>query len=100
MELDAVVISSAWQKLSTGDTFGRILYRTSHAHAAESPAPTALVSENWVIYTYLNLKTKRAQVGVLSLVREMNDRLFVVFFSFPNGSFLNIWTELVRRHDQ
>ena len=60
---------------------GRILYRTSHAHAAESPAPTALISENWVIYTYLNLKTKRAQVGVLSLVREMEEGLsFAVFF--------------------
>jgi hypothetical protein len=47
---------------------GLILHRVSHAHVTMSPPPTAIISENWIFYTFMNGKTRRAEVGVLSLV--------------------------------
>lgn len=49
---------------------GRILYRASHSNAAGFPIPQVLISENWVIYTYQNIKTRRMELGVLALVRN------------------------------
>lgn len=48
---------------------GRVLYRTSHSHASLSHPIKAIVSENWVVYSFVNSKTRRGEVGVLTLVR-------------------------------
>ena len=47
---------------------GRVLYRASHANAGFIPSPKAIISENWVVYTFMNDRTRRAELGVLSLV--------------------------------
>jgi hypothetical protein len=49
---------------------GQVLYRISHANAASFPKPQAVISENWIYYTYGNSKTRRSELGVLSLVRS------------------------------
>lgn len=47
---------------------GHILYRISHTNAADFPKPQAVISENWIFYTYGNSKTRRSELGVLSMV--------------------------------
>jgi hypothetical protein len=62
---------------------GRILYRASHANALPNPAPSIVVSENWIFYTFTNEKTRRAEVGVLSLYEGMIDSKGLTAFSSP-----------------
>lgn len=65
---------------------GRILYRIGHANAVTSPMPNVIVSENWVFYTYMNNKTRRAEIGVLSLYEGMIDSKGLTAFSSPERS--------------
>lgn len=62
---------------------GRVLYRASHANAISTIAPIALVSENWVFYTFMNEKTRRAEIGVLSLYEGMIGSDALTAFSTP-----------------
>lgn len=62
---------------------GRVLYRASHANALRSPRPSALVSENWVFYTFTNAKTRKAELGVLSLYEGMIDKNGLTAFNSP-----------------
>jgi len=66
---------------------GRVLYRASHANAVAEPvAPSLLVSENWIVYSYLNARTRRAEVGVLSLYEGMIDNKGLTAFTTPEQS--------------
>ena len=61
---------------------GQVLYRASHLSAASSDVPV-LVSENWVIYAFTNSKTRRTEVGVLSLHEGMIDKKGITAFTAP-----------------
>ena len=70
---------------------GQILHRVSHAHAAESDiaedSPSevpVIISENWVIYTFFNQRTRRTDVGVLTLHEGMIDKNGLTAFSGPD----------------
>eukprot|EP00522_Entomoneis_paludosa_P014083 CAMPEP_0172453476 /NCGR_PEP_ID=MMETSP1065-20121228/10774_1 /TAXON_ID=265537 /ORGANISM="Amphiprora paludosa, Strain CCMP125" /LENGTH=871 /DNA_ID=CAMNT_0013205659 /DNA_START=63 /DNA_END=2678 /DNA_ORIENTATION=- len=52
---------------------GRVLYRASHSNAVLTPNPSMLVSENWIFYSFMNARTRRAEIGVLSLYEGMID---------------------------
>jgi hypothetical protein len=62
---------------------GRVLYRASHTSAVSSPAPIAIVSENWVFYTFMNAKTRRSELGVLSLYEGMIGSDALTAFAAP-----------------
>ncbi|KAL7471091.1 hypothetical protein ACHAXS_011390 [Conticribra weissflogii] len=69
---------------------GQILHRVSHTHANESDiaagASTAVpmvISENWIVYAYFNHRTRRTDVGVLSLHEGMIDKNGLTAFNSP-----------------
>lgn len=62
---------------------GRVLYRASHNGAVSTPAPIAVISENWVFYTFMNAKTRRAELGVLSLYEGMIGSEALTAFTSP-----------------
>jgi len=70
---------------------GQILHRVSHAHAlasdlAEGAASTrvpVVISENWIVYTFFNHRTRRTDVGVLTLHEGMIDKNGITAFSAP-----------------
>ena len=61
---------------------GRILHRTAHSDATSTNVPV-LISENWIIYAFSNLKSRRTEVGVLSLHEGMIDKQGITAFSAP-----------------
>jgi len=61
---------------------GRILHRTSHSDAATAGIPV-IISENWIIYAFSNLKSRRTEIGVLSLHEGMIDKHGITAFSAP-----------------
>ena len=65
---------------------GRILYRHSHSDIDEDKKVSVVVSENWVIYTYVNAKTRRTEIGVLTLHEGMIDPKGLTFFARPERS--------------
>ena len=62
---------------------GRIMYRASHANALSHPQPTVIVSENWIFYSFSNSKTRKAELGVLTLYEGMIDKKSLTAFSSP-----------------
>jgi ER membrane protein complex subunit 1, C-terminal len=62
---------------------GRVLYRAAHADAGLTPSPQVLVSENWIFYTYMNERTRRTELGVLSLYEGMINNKALTAFSKP-----------------
>ena len=69
---------------------GQILHRVSHAHAlasdiaeGETSTVPVVISENWVVYTFFNQRTRRADVGVLTLHEGMIDKNGITAFSAP-----------------
>lgn len=69
---------------------GQILHRASHAHASlvtkSSGATTnvpVVVSENWVIYAFTNQKSRRTELGVLTLHEGMIDKHGITAFHTP-----------------
>lgn len=63
---------------------GRVLYRASHANAATgSRHIQAVISENWIVYSFVNAKTRKTEVGVLSLYEGMIHRKGVTAFTSP-----------------
>jgi hypothetical protein len=62
---------------------GRVLHRASHSNVDPSREVTALVSENWIIYTFVNAKTRRTELGVLTLHEGMIDSKGLSLFSSP-----------------
>jgi hypothetical protein len=68
---------------------GQVLHRTSHSHAslgAVSSIPShvpVIISENWVIYAFVNQKSRRTEIGVLTLHEGMIDKHGITAFSTP-----------------
>jgi hypothetical protein len=62
---------------------GRVLHRASHANADVTMDVTALISENWVIYSFANAKTRRTEIGVLTLHEGMIDPKGIGLFTSP-----------------
>ena len=70
---------------------GQILYRASHAHALESDMVDdsratkvpVIMSENWVVYSFFNQRTRRTDVGVLTLHEGLIDKNGITAFSAP-----------------
>jgi ER membrane protein complex subunit 1, C-terminal len=66
---------------------GRIIYRVSHNNAVTSARPMShvLISENWIFYTFVNERTRRTEVGVLSLYEGMIDPKGLTAFTSPQS---------------
>lgn len=69
---------------------GEILHRVSHSHVTEadmtdgaSTNVPVVISENWVVYTFFNQRTRRTDVGVLTLHEGMIDKNGLTAFSGP-----------------
>ncbi|KAG7341174.1 DUF1620 domain containing protein [Nitzschia inconspicua] len=62
---------------------GRVLYRASHTGVDKTKDVSAVITENWVIYSYVNQKTRRTEVGVLTLHEGMIDSKGLTFFAKP-----------------
>jgi ER membrane protein complex subunit 1, C-terminal len=63
---------------------GRVLYRASHANASTNPRHIkAVISENWIVYSFVNAKTRKTEVGVLSLYEGMIHRKGLTAFTSP-----------------
>ena len=63
---------------------GRILHRAAHSDATTSTDVPVLLSENWVFYAFSNLKSRRTEVGVMSLHEGMIDKQGITAFSSPD----------------
>jgi hypothetical protein len=63
---------------------GRIIHRVSHTNARARPQPKVIISENWVFYAFTNEKTKKAELGVLSLYEGMIDSKGLTAFTSPD----------------
>lgn len=70
---------------------GRILHRASHAHALAPGLAgckrihvPAVISENWVVYSFFNQRTRRTDVGVLTLHEGMIDKKGITMFRSPD----------------
>ncbi|KAL3914175.1 MAG: hypothetical protein SGILL_006204 [Bacillariaceae sp.] len=62
---------------------GRTLHRTSHTGVDVAKDVSVVVTENWVIYSFVNLKSRRTQIGVLTLHEGMIDSAGMTFFTHP-----------------
>lgn len=62
---------------------GRVLHRTSHTNVDERKRVSIVVTENWVIYSYVNANTRRTEIGVLTLHEGMIDSKGMTMFSSP-----------------
>ena len=68
---------------------GQVLHRVSHIHAslgAMAGTPTnvpVVISENWVVYAFTNAKSRRTEIGVLTLHEGMIDKHGITAFSTP-----------------
>jgi hypothetical protein len=69
---------------------GHVLHRVSHAHAdltsltnSQSSNVPVVISENWVVYAFPNAKTRRTEIGVLTLHEGMIDKHGITAFSAP-----------------
>ena len=62
---------------------GRVIHRASHSSAALKPTPSVVISENWIIYSFANERTRRTEIGVLSLYEGMIDSKGLTAFSTP-----------------
>jgi len=68
---------------------GQILHRVSHAHAAPDASTAGatnvpvVISENWIVYAFPNVKSRRTELGVLTLYEGMIDKHGITAFSSP-----------------
>mmetsp|Transcript_21984 Transcript_21984/g.32471 ORF Transcript_21984/g.32471 Transcript_21984/m.32471 type:complete len:1028 (-) Transcript_21984:53-3136(-) len=62
---------------------GRVLYRVSHTNASPDGPVAALIVENWILYSFLNSKSRRTELGVLTLYEGMIDKAGLTAFSSP-----------------
>lgn len=65
---------------------GRVLYRHSHSNVDADKNVSVVVSENWVVYTYVNDKTRRTEIGVLTLHEGMIEPKGLTYFARPEQS--------------
>eukprot|EP00526_Cylindrotheca_closterium_P002999 CAMPEP_0113617062 /NCGR_PEP_ID=MMETSP0017_2-20120614/8574_1 /TAXON_ID=2856 /ORGANISM="Cylindrotheca closterium" /LENGTH=1007 /DNA_ID=CAMNT_0000526421 /DNA_START=127 /DNA_END=3147 /DNA_ORIENTATION=- /assembly_acc=CAM_ASM_000147 len=62
---------------------GRVLHRAGHSNADPSREVTTLISENWIVYSFVNSVTRRTELGVLTLHEGMIDKKGMTMFSSP-----------------
>lgn len=66
---------------------GQVLHRASHSHASLGAMSTVnvpvVISENWIIYAFTNVKSRRSEIGVLTLHEGMIDKNGISAFSTP-----------------
>jgi len=65
---------------------GQIVYRVSHAHGTSSSTDSSIpvvISENWIVYAFSNHRTRRTELGVLTLHEGMIDKHGISMFSSP-----------------
>merc|ERR1712032_953861 len=62
---------------------GRILHRLSHANAASTEI-SSLISENWIFYTFVNTKTRKTELGVITLHEGMVHSKGLTAFTSPD----------------
>lgn len=62
---------------------GRILHRLSHANAAPTEI-SSLISENWIFYTFVNKKTRKTELGVITLHEGMVHKKGLTAFTSPD----------------
>jgi hypothetical protein len=67
---------------------GRVLYRTGHSNGSPELHIPVVISENWVIYAFFNEKTRRTEVGVLTLYEGMIDKKGLTAFARPEQALL------------
>jgi len=65
---------------------GRVLHRAGHSNADPAREVTTLVSENWIVYSFVNAVTRRTELGVLTLHEGMIDKKGMTMFSSPKQS--------------
>jgi hypothetical protein len=88
---DAVEVADAASEEAVPNMFvnlvdtvsGRVLHRASHSNADPSRDVAAVVSENWVLYTFVNAKTRRTEFGVLTLHEGMIHSKGMTLFTSP-----------------
>ncbi len=68
---------------------GQVLHRVSHSHTSVGATPSSpttvpvSISENWIVYAFPNAKSRRTEVGVLTLHEGMIDKHGITAFSSP-----------------
>jgi len=72
---------------------GRILHRVSHSHllpgsesdyvTTSTPHVPVVISENWIIYSYPDIKSRRTELGVLTLHEGMIEKRGITAFHSP-----------------
>ena len=65
---------------------GRVLYRHSHSFVDPTKKVSVVVSENWIVYSYITTKTRRTEIGVLTLHEGMIEPKGLTFFASPDQS--------------
>ena len=64
---------------------GQILYRGSHTNYDHSSSQVpVLISENWIVYAYANSKSRRTDLGVLTLHEGIIEKHGISAFSTPD----------------
>lgn len=59
----------------------RVLYRVSHTNASSHHPVPVVLTENWILYSFLNSASKRTDLGVLTLHEGMIGRNDITAFS-------------------
>ncbi|KAL3933879.1 MAG: hypothetical protein SGBAC_010211 [Bacillariaceae sp.] len=62
---------------------GRVLHRAGHSNADPLREVTTLISENWIVYSFVNSVTRRTELGVLTLHEGMIDKKGMTMFTSP-----------------
>lgn len=71
---------------------GTVLSRVSHSHASSPIASNddnhqhqipVVVTENWIVYAFVNAKSRRTEIGVMTLHEGMIDKYGITAFSSP-----------------
>jgi hypothetical protein len=62
---------------------GRALHRTSHTGVDKTKDVSVVITENWVIYSFVNAKSRRTEIGVLTLHEGMIDSAGLTLFTKP-----------------
>ena len=62
---------------------GRVLHRVSHSNAAVDSKLPVVITENWILYAFFNDKSRRTELGVLTLYEGMIDKVGISAFTSP-----------------
>ncbi|CAJ1953709.1 unnamed protein product [Cylindrotheca closterium] len=62
---------------------GRVVHRAGHSNVDPSRKVTTLISENWIVYSFVNSVTRRTELGVLTLHEGIIDKKGMTMFTSP-----------------